>query len=59
MPEHYRPNGKIGQGYFCMTCGKECSMMGHKNCEPNEKLVLACIAANRTNSKPRFNLGLK
>lgn len=37
-----RADGTIGlrQGYYCGTCGKPTSMMGHHgSCEPNPDLV--------------------
>lgn len=40
MPaEHIRPGNKLAYGYWCPICGMPCSMMGHKECEPNPKLV--------------------
>lgn len=58
MPaEHYRPDGKLAQGYYCGTCGQSCSMMGHNSCEPNPKLVQELKKANPANGqKPHFKL---
>ncbi|MCA1800100.1 MAG: hypothetical protein LC650_02255 [Actinobacteria bacterium] len=55
--EHYRPNGKLRQGYFCVNCGQSASMMGHKDCSPNPELVRRLVLANQP--KPRFTLGYK
>jgi len=66
MPaEHYRPNGKLSQGYFCSNCGQPCNMMGsgHRSpldwtrtlCEPNLKLVKQLRMANpEPERKPHF-----
>lgn len=63
--EHYRPNGKLAQGYFCSNCGKPCAMMGHAygqtemnfSCIANRKLVKQVQDANR--AKPHFVYGAK
>ncbi len=46
--EHIRPNG-LAHGYFCLTCGKASSMMGHNKgeCVPNPDLVKTLIYLNR------------
>lgn len=51
--EHNRPEG-LGQGYFCMNCGGQTSMMGHYNfqtdertCEPNPELVATLVELNK------------
>jgi len=59
MAEHYRPNGTLSQGYFCMSCGKPSGMYRHDDCTPNPKLVEACLAANPSGGKPHFKLDLK
>ena len=52
--EHYRKddNGKVGlyQGYFCMTCGRSCGMMGHMHdpkCVSNPRLVAELVELNK------------
>lgn len=63
--EHYRPNGNLSQGYFCMTCGKVSNMYGtghypDKDCGANPKLVAALLRANPApGKKPHFKLSLK
>jgi len=58
--EHYRPNGELSQGYYCMRCGMACGLTGHKQCSANPDLVAACAAANpHTNKKPHFKLDVK
>ncbi|MCA1800657.1 MAG: hypothetical protein LC650_05135 [Actinobacteria bacterium] len=55
--EHYRPNGKLRQGYFCVNCGQSVSLAGHKDCETNPELVRLLVRANQP--KPIFRLGYK
>ncbi len=55
MPtEHYRPNGKLAQGYFCLNCGQPCGLTGHINCTEDDILVKQVMAANPRQGKPRF-----
>lgn len=49
--EHYRPNGKLSQGYYCVNCGQPTGMMGHKDCTPNPELVREVILANERAAK--------
>jgi hypothetical protein len=52
MPaEHFRPDGSLAQGYFCLLCGASGVNMygtdhGHGKCEPNPELVKALLEAN-------------
>lgn len=60
--EHYRPNGKLAQGYFCANCGQPAAMLGHAygqtemnfTCIRNAKLVGQVEAANRYGQKPHY-----
>lgn len=65
MSEHYRPNGKLSQGYFCSNCGQPCNMYasGHRSsldwtvtlCKSNPKLVAQLRMANPSpGQKPHF-----
>lgn len=53
MPaEHYRPDGKLAQGYFCSICGQSgLSLYGtghdYLTCVPNPDLVQQLYKANR------------
>jgi hypothetical protein len=64
MPmEHYRPDGSLGQGYFCSTCGRQVAMYGcgsDPDCKPNPELVERLRLANPAPPrKPRFKLRMK
>jgi glycerol kinase len=62
--EHYRPDGSLSQGYYCMHCGKVSSTYGtghypDKECGANPSLVKALIRANPApGTKPHFKLKL-
>jgi hypothetical protein len=52
--EHYRRNEKgkveLYPGYFCMTCGRSCGMMGHMydpKCVANPTLVAELLKLNK------------
>ncbi len=52
MPaEHYTPDGKLRQGYFCAYCGEPCNMVGSGHgpgkCEPNPEYVKKLREANK------------
>ena len=56
--EHYRPNGNLAQGYYCVRCGSPANMMGtghgEGECESNPKLIEQLKKANPVSGKPRF-----
>lgn len=52
MPmEHYRLNADgekvLARGYYCATCGKSTSMLGHNDCPPNPELVKELAELNK------------
>lgn len=47
MAEFRNPDGSYSNGYFCMCCGLSTSMMGHKECVPNQELVDALVECNK------------
>lgn len=58
MPaEHMRPNG-LSQGYFCLTCGEVCNMVGtghgEGKCVPNPTLVKTLEILNDTDRRPKM-----